>query len=80
MNFQKIKIHRGDPMNLKNYDFILFITLPRINILTSSFFLGSSLSNALRLTPKILKSEKKFFFDLIREVRFYNLCQEFMES
>ena len=64
MNFQKIKIHRGDPVNLKNYDFILFITLARINILTSSFFLGSSLSKALRLTPKILKSEKKFFLTL----------------
>ena len=67
MNFQKIQIHRGDPVNLKNYDFILPITLPRINILTSSFFLGFSLSKALHLTPKMLKSEK-FFFDLIREV------------
>ena len=54
-------------MNLKNYDFILSITLVRINILTSSFFLGFSLSKALHLTPKMLKSEN-FFFDLIREV------------
>ena len=32
------------------------------------FFLGSSLSKALHLTPKMLKSEETFFFDLIREV------------
>ena len=59
MNFQKIQIHRGDPVNLKNYDFIFFITLARINILTSSFFCCFSLFKALHLTPKTLKSERK---------------------
>ena len=59
MNFQKIQIHRGDPVNLKNYDFIFTITLARIKILTSSFFLAFSLTDTLHLTPKTLKSEKK---------------------
>ena len=68
MNFQKIKIHRGDPVNLKNYDFILSITFAMINILTSSFFLALSLSKALHLTPKMLKSENIFFYLIIREV------------
>ena len=54
-------------MNLDFLKIHLSITLGRINILTSSFFLGFSLSKALHLTPKMLKSEK-FFFDLIREV------------
>ena len=59
MNFQKIQIHRGDPVNLKNYDFIFTITLARIKILTSSFFLAFSLTDTLHLTPKTLKSETK---------------------
>ena len=41
-------------MNLKNYHFILSITLVRINILTSSFFLAFSLTKALHLTPTTL--------------------------
>ena len=41
------------------------ITLARIDILTSTFFLGFSLSKGLHLIPKMLKSEN--FFDLIRE-------------
>ena len=53
-------------MNLDFLKIHLSITLARINILTSSFFLALSLSKALHLTPKKLKSEK-FFFYLIRE-------------
>ena len=53
-------------MNLDFLKIHLSITLGRINIFTSSFFLGFSLSKALHLTPKMLKSEN-FFFDLIRE-------------
>ena len=44
-------------MNLDFLKIHLSITLGRINIFTSSFFLGFSLSKALHLTPKMLKSE-----------------------
>ena len=47
------------PVNLDFLKSNLSITLARINILTSSFFLAFSLTKALHLTPKTLKSERK---------------------
>ena len=57
---------QGGPVNLKKYNFIFSITLARINILTSSFFLIFSLTDTLHLTPKTLKSEMKKKIDLIK--------------
>ena len=54
-------------MNLDFLKIHLSITLARLNLLTSSFFLAFSLTKALHLTPKKLKSEREKKFDLIRE-------------
>ena len=48
-------------MNRDFFKIHLSITLARINILTSSFFLAITLSKALHLTPKLLKSKRIFF-------------------
>ena len=48
-------------MNRDFFKIHLSITLARINILTSSFFLAITLSKALHLTPKLLKLERIFF-------------------
>ena len=55
------QIHRVPPVNLDFLKIHLSITLARINILTSSFFLAITLSKALHLTPKLLKSTRIFF-------------------
>ena len=62
--FSKKPDSQGGAVNLKNYNFILSITLARINILTSSFFVCISLVKTLHLTPKTLKSERNFFLTL----------------
>ena len=49
------------PVNRDFFKIYLSITLARINILTSSFFLAITLSKALHLTPKLLKLERIFF-------------------
>ena len=49
------------PVNLAFLKIHLSITLARINILTSSFFLAITLSKALHLTQKLLKSKRIFF-------------------
>ena len=48
-------------MNRDFFKIHLSITLARINILTSSFFLAITLSKALHLTPILLKLERFFF-------------------
>ena len=55
----KMKDSQHPPVNLDFLKIHLSITLARINILTSSFFLLFSLADTLHLTPKTLKSEKK---------------------
>ena len=76
MNFQKIQIHRGEHVNLKNYDFIFTITLARIKILTSSF-----LQTYLFLAKNInVYNARQNLFDHLTLCVTYNLLHKSAEK